>query len=61
MCVDFCTEAWGISQDKIVTVITDSGSHMVAAFTHQEEEEEEENSSEEEDDGGQFEDVEEQR
>ncbi|CAM4619107.1 unnamed protein product [Leuciscus chuanchicus] len=33
-CVDKCMQEWGISNDKIVTVITDNGSNMVAAFKH---------------------------
>ncbi|KAF7646790.1 hypothetical protein LDENG_00182180, partial [Lucifuga dentata] len=47
MHMDRCTKAWGIPQDKIITVITDNGSNMVAAFQHIEEEEEP--STEEED------------
>lgn len=31
-CVDRCTEDWGIPQHKILTVITDNGSNMIAAF-----------------------------
>lgn len=27
-------QEWGISHDKIITVITDNGSNMVAAFKH---------------------------
>nr|XP_023661197.1 zinc finger BED domain-containing protein 4-like [Paramormyrops kingsleyae] len=30
--VDRCTEDWGIPQHKILTVITDNGSNMIAAF-----------------------------
>ncbi|XP_037545811.1 E3 SUMO-protein ligase ZBED1-like [Nematolebias whitei] len=30
--VDQCTEDWGIPQHKILTVITDNGSNMIAAF-----------------------------
>ena len=31
-CVERCTEDWGIPKHKILTVITDNGSNMVAAF-----------------------------
>ncbi len=31
-CVNKCMQEWGISQEKIITVITDNGSNMVAAF-----------------------------
>lgn len=37
--VDKCTERWGIPDNKILTVITDNGSNMVAAFRPEEEEE----------------------
>lgn len=33
-CVDKCMQEWGISHEKIITVITDNGSNMVAAFKH---------------------------
>ena len=29
-----CVQEWGISHEKIITVITDNGSNMVAAFKH---------------------------
>lgn len=44
-CVDQCTEDWGIPKEKIMTVITDNGSNMVAAFKN---EEDDDPSSEEE-------------
>ncbi|XP_061573408.1 uncharacterized protein LOC133438847 isoform X1 [Cololabis saira] len=31
-CVDQCTQEWAVPKEKILTVITDSGSNMVAAF-----------------------------
>lgn len=31
-CVDKCMQEWGIPNEKIITVITDNGSNMVAAF-----------------------------
>ena len=31
-CIERCTEDWGIPQKKILPVITDNGSNMVAAF-----------------------------
>ncbi|XP_060768280.1 zinc finger protein 618 isoform X3 [Neoarius graeffei] len=37
-CVDQCTEVWGIPENKILTVITDNGSNMVAEFRSEEEE-----------------------
>ncbi|XP_041670235.1 uncharacterized protein LOC121527366 [Cheilinus undulatus] len=37
-CVDNCTEMWGIPENKIITVITDNGSNMAAAFKTPEEE-----------------------
>lgn len=40
-CVDKCMQEWDISSEKIVTVITDNGSNMVAAFKHSSQEEEE--------------------
>ena len=33
-CVDKWVQEWGISHEKIITVITDNGSNMVAAFKH---------------------------
>lgn len=30
--VEECTEEWGIPKEKILTIITDNGSNMVAAF-----------------------------
>lgn len=41
-------QEWGISNDKIVTVITDNGSNMVAAFKHSTQEEEEASSDDQE-------------
>lgn len=32
--VEKCTAEWGIPKDKIITIITDNGSNMVAAFSH---------------------------
>lgn len=31
-CVDKCIQDWGIENEKVITVITDNGSNMVAAF-----------------------------
>lgn len=33
-CVDKCIQEWAIPKEKILTVITDNGSNMVAAFKH---------------------------
>lgn len=33
-CVDKCMQEWDIPKEKILTVITDNGSNMVAAFKH---------------------------
>ena len=51
-CVDACLEEWGIPQRKVLTVITDNGSNMVAAFKDTPEEiiSEEEQSADDEDD-----------
>ena len=38
-CVDRCTEDWGIPKEKILTVITDNGSNMVAAFKYEDDDE----------------------
>ncbi|XP_029959965.1 zinc finger BED domain-containing protein 4-like isoform X2 [Salarias fasciatus] len=40
-CVHKCIQEWGISSEKILTVITDNGSNMVAAFKQSTQEEEE--------------------
>ena len=37
--MDRCTEDWGIPKEKILTVITDNGSNMVAAFKNEDDEE----------------------
>lgn len=47
-CVDKCMQEWGISNNKILTVITDNGSNMVAAFKHTTQEEEEASSDDQE-------------
>ena len=46
-CVDKCMQEWAIPKEKILTVITDNGSNMVAAFKNTTAEE---TSSESEDD-----------
>uniref|UniRef100_A0A1A8RHQ3 Si:dkey-13n23.3 n=1 Tax=Nothobranchius rachovii TaxID=451742 RepID=A0A1A8RHQ3_9TELE len=33
-CVEKCMQEWGILNEKVLTVITDDGSNMVAAFKH---------------------------
>uniref|UniRef100_A0A8C6P0M1 Uncharacterized protein n=1 Tax=Nothobranchius furzeri TaxID=105023 RepID=A0A8C6P0M1_NOTFU len=33
-CVEKCMQEWGILNEKVLTVITDNGSNMVAAFKH---------------------------
>ena len=33
-CVDKCIQEWAIPKEKILTVITDNGSNMLAAFKH---------------------------
>nr|XP_054592654.1 uncharacterized protein LOC129157435 [Nothobranchius furzeri] len=33
-CVEKCMQEWGIPNEKVLTVITDNGSNMVAAFKH---------------------------
>ena len=48
-CLDRCTENWGIPKDKILTVITDNGSNMVAAFKNDEHEPSSSEDSEESD------------
>ena len=48
-CLDRCTEDWGIPKDKILTVITDNGSNMVAAFKNDEHEPSSSEDSEESD------------
>ncbi|XP_041837640.1 E3 SUMO-protein ligase ZBED1-like [Melanotaenia boesemani] len=40
-CVDKCMQEWDVPNEKIITVITDNGSNMVAAFKHTTSEEEE--------------------
>ena len=47
--LDRCTEDWGIPKDKILTVITDNGSNMVAAFKNDEHEPSSSEDSEESD------------
>ncbi|XP_041823592.1 zinc finger BED domain-containing protein 4-like [Melanotaenia boesemani] len=53
--VDESLQEWGIHKDKILTIITDNGSNMVAAFPY---EHEEEASSTEDDDCGETDDEE---
>ena len=49
--VDICMQEWGIPKEKILTVITDNGSNMVAAFKPTTAEGEETSSSEEDSPG----------
>lgn len=46
--VDESTEEWGIPKEKILTIITDNGSNMVAAFQCAKEDSQDTSSSEEE-------------
>ncbi|XP_017293396.1 uncharacterized protein LOC108248867 [Kryptolebias marmoratus] len=48
-CVDKCMQEWGIPNQKIITVITDNGSNMVAAFKQTTPEREETTSEDSED------------
>lgn len=47
-CADWCTQDWGIPTNKILTVITDNGSNMVAAFKNNDEPTQSSSSEEEE-------------
>lgn len=47
-CIDRCIEVWGIPQHKILTVITDNGSNMIAAFKSNEPDEPTSSDSEDE-------------
>lgn len=63
-CVDRCTQEWGIPQNKILTVITDHGTNMVAAFKNKEQDDHsstEDESQEDNEDDSESEDVEDQR
>lgn len=62
-CVDRCTQEWGIPKNKILTVITDNGSNMVAAFKNTEQDDHSSSTDEEsqEDSEEDSEDVEDQR
>ncbi|XP_041965281.1 uncharacterized protein LOC121723562 isoform X3 [Alosa sapidissima] len=58
VCLDRCTELWGIPENKILTIITSNGGKLAAALTP---EEEEPSSTDSEDDGrseGEYEDEE---
>lgn len=62
-CVDRCTQVWRIPKNKILTVITDNGSNMVAAFKNTEQDDHSSSTDEEsqEDSEENSEDVEDQK
>ncbi|XP_062404311.1 uncharacterized protein LOC134094702 isoform X2 [Sardina pilchardus] len=58
VCLDRCTELWGIPENKILTIITSNGGKMAAAFRPEEEEPSSADSEDDERSDGEYEDEE---